>query len=306
MPLFILLIFSIGQIAYSTRFQTESKTKTKSTIKVNLHSLGQTSRLHMGPVRKIDLPKDASVYWEGWVKFFRYENGTHYDAPKAFFQNDEYFHQRMLKPLRKLKDKLGKLSIPDRASFYMVIYNHTISFYTSRQRILMLAFDNLNLDFIRMIPEDKPLGGGIKDLGDFDEGMCLEIIAKVPAFELKEYTPFYKGKDQTWVICTDKRIDKKRIFKTLVLLKLRRQRRFGHIATNEHLKNLYKNRRESIDTLLKKNTSKRGELRVKTPRDGYWMLLNNWTKCTLSCGGGKSYQQWLCVPPKDGGKAMPR
>ena len=36
--------------------------------------------------------------------------------------------------------------------------------------------------------------------------------------------------------------------------------------------------------------------------DGYWIILQQWSQCTLKCGGGKSYLQRMCVPPKEGGK----
>jgi hypothetical protein len=36
--------------------------------------------------------------------------------------------------------------------------------------------------------------------------------------------------------------------------------------------------------------------------DGYWIVLQNWSQCTLKCGGGKSYLQRMCVPPNMGGK----
>ena len=35
---------------------------------------------------------------------------------------------------------------------------------------------------------------------------------------------------------------------------------------------------------------------------GYWILLQDWTKCSQKCGGGFSYQQRMCVPPKAGGR----
>jgi len=38
------------------------------------------------------------------------------------------------------------------------------------------------------------------------------------------------------------------------------------------------------------------------PKDGYWILLQDWTECSLKCGGGTSWQQFMCVPPKNGGK----
>lgn len=307
LTLFILVILTIGKLSLSEELKAATATATNvqatTAAQIAVKTTNQDKRIKLGPITTIDLPKDAQVYWEGWVKFFHYDNTTHYERPKAFYQNDEYFHQRIKKPADKLKDTNGLLRIPDRGSFYLVVYNHTLSFYNNRERILMFAYDHLNLDYIKMLPEDKLTEGGIKDLGDFDEGKCIEITAKIPTVELKEFTPFYKGRYQIWVICNDKILDKKKLFKTLIKLKLRRQRQFGQMATNDYLKRLYKGQRESIDRMLKRNpASNRKGMAVEKPRDGYWILLNNWTKCTLSCGGGKSYQQWMCVPPKNGGK----
>ena len=38
-----------------------------------------------------------------------------------------------------------------------------------------------------------------------------------------------------------------------------------------------------------------------TTVNGYWIIIQNWTDCSLRCGGGKSYLQRLCIPPKFGG-----
>ena len=39
------------------------------------------------------------------------------------------------------------------------------------------------------------------------------------------------------------------------------------------------------------------------PTDGYWIMLQDWTQCSLKCGGGISTLHRMCVPPKTGGKA---
>lgn len=36
-------------------------------------------------------------------------------------------------------------------------------------------------------------------------------------------------------------------------------------------------------------------------KDGAWVTLQEWTECTLACGGGKSYKHRMCVPPAGGG-----
>jgi len=40
----------------------------------------------------------------------------------------------------------------------------------------------------------------------------------------------------------------------------------------------------------------------KNPSNGYWVILQNWSQCTLKCGGGRSYLHRICFPPKNGGK----
>jgi hypothetical protein len=48
--------------------------------------------------------------------------------------------------------------------------------------------------------------------------------------------------------------------------------------------------------------AKKGGVVVADPKDGYWMVLQTWTQCSLKCGGGVSTMQRMCVPPKNGGK----
>ena len=49
-----------------------------------------------------------------------------------------------------------------------------------------------------------------------------------------------------------------------------------------------------------KSDKKNGEPLPKI--DGYWKIIQSWSQCTLKCGGGKSYLQRICIPPKNGGK----
>jgi len=37
-------------------------------------------------------------------------------------------------------------------------------------------------------------------------------------------------------------------------------------------------------------------------QDGEWVIIQEWGPCSLTCGGGKSYLQRLCKPPKGNGK----
>lgn len=55
--------------------------------------------------------------------------------------------------------------------------------------------------------------------------------------------------------------------------------------------------KESSNGKLKVNFNSKEKM-----TDGYWIVLQTWSQCTLKCGGGKSFLQRMCVPPKNGGK----
>ena len=37
-------------------------------------------------------------------------------------------------------------------------------------------------------------------------------------------------------------------------------------------------------------------------KDGYWIVLQDWSQCSLACGGGKQFLQRMCMPPRNGGR----
>ena len=89
----------------------------------------------------------------------------------------------------------------------------------------------MHIDYIIPIPEDKPLHCGIRDLGNFNEGKCIEIIARIP-IGFGGFKPnSLNGFAQTWIICNDKNKDKQKLLMMLLKLKVRRQRDFGEKRT---------------------------------------------------------------------------
>ena len=101
-----------------------------------------------------------------------------------------------------------------------------------------------------------------------------------------------------WIVCSDNTEAKAKLLTTLLKLKLKSQRKHGSVMTLDSI-NLAKKGKKTLGSVLPKKP-KTGTF-VK-PVDGYWIMLQDWTDCTLKCGGGKSYQQFMCVPPKNGGK----
>jgi len=56
------------------------------------------------------------------------------------------------------------------------------------------------------------------------------------------------------------------------------------------------------ELVLKKKQLLEEKNKVK-PKDGYWVIIQEWSQCSLKCGGGETVLQRMCVPPKAGGRA---
>jgi len=159
---------------------------------------------------------------------------------------------------------------------------------------------------MRTVFEDDQKSGGITDFGDFSEGSCSKAITR-------------ESRKIVWIICFQSNSFKKIFIDLLRNLKINEQHEDGIIAIKNNNKG--PNKKDTIQDLLgldKKNdqlknnpnlvTDKNGNLVVKFNStenhqliDGYWIILQDWSQCSLKCGGGTSTLQRMCIPPKYGG-----
>ena len=244
---------------------------------------------------------EGDIFFQGWVRYYHYISQKHQKRPRLFFQNDKYYHQRINKEKLKLGDKYGDYKIPNKAGFFMVVKNETLSLYSERSvgGYQDGVIDGLNFNFIDHVSKRSPGLYGIKDFGEHVLGSCLEIFVRIP----KTYNPVYNKVKQPhynsfWIICTDKKKDKLKILKTLIKLKVNFQEKHKDPLLIMHDEKERKEDEKRTPKLLSKAQKKD----LKSPKDGYWFLLQDWTTCTLRCGGGWSYKHFMCIPPKAGGK----
>jgi len=155
---------------------------------------------------------------------------------------------------------------------------------------------------MRPVYEDDRKIGGITNFGDFSEGSCTKIITRD------------SGKI-VWIICFEKVSVKSNFIELLRTLKIDEQHDDGIIAlkhgnNNGRNKNTLQNilNPNGIDpvtgqTKLNNDNGNLGVSFNSTQKltDGYWIVLQDWTQCSLKCGGGTSTLQRMCVPPKHGG-----
>jgi len=234
---------------------------------------------------------NAEVYFQGWVRYYHYSLATsdHIKEPRLFFQNNRFFSQRIKKPTHKSKDKHGLRAIPNKAAYFAVLYKDNLAIFDSRHDILTKQVDNLQIKYLADIPEDDLFKGSVTNMGDFPTGSCVDIEARIPhAFKgakVKNY----------WIVCFDSPKDKGKFMTTLVKLRVKFQHKRNPIPVTKHSKG--KHDKHAMAAATKKEGAS-----ATTILDGYWIMLQNWTSCSLKCGGGKSYQHWMCNPPKNGGK----
>ena len=243
---------------------------------------------------------EGPVFWEGWIKYFHYDNGGKVDRPKHFFINEQYYHQNALKSEIKQTDNIGKIKIPTKFDFFAKLLPNNFNILFSREHDFMRNVETLNLDIIKPVPEDKRLKGGIEDLGDFEEGKCIQISTVVPVI-FKE--TFYSGSDsgfsEHWIICTDDAKSKAKLLGTLIKLKIIKQKSLGITERTDQPKRKKPTLSSELATVNTPQVEKPPGWKII---DGYWILLSDWSECSLKCGGGSSYQQWMCIPPRRGGK----
>jgi hypothetical protein len=164
--------------------------------------------------------------------------------------------------------------------------------------------DSFNIEDIKNIYENENINikkgeTGIEDLGNLNsnegEGYCLK-------FNIKDQN------NSIYIICFDSLSEKTKIKNLGRDLKIQNQHKNGIYLIEEGQKSPQNNEQNnesiSISSLISHKSKKTKDCneKPKKPIDGYWIILQNWSQCSLKCGGGISTLHRMCIPQKRGGK----
>ena len=251
-----------------------------------------------------------SAIWKGWVKYFYYEQDKKFSGPLDFFVNNHYFKQRVLKTRLLSKGHLPDeesnsennnlyINIPSKFNFFATLTPFYLQISGTRKNPLTTKLESLNIETIDPLHKTDNEKTGLKEIGTFTEGKCFDLSTH----KLKSYTKNFlpapgEFKDSTavhWIICLEDGSSYKQLVDLLTSLledkeKARNRENISQDGTD------FKKKIEEGDIERYKGYDANEKL------DGYLVRINDWTQCTLKCGGGFSYQQWKCIPPKEGGK----
>jgi hypothetical protein len=169
----------------------------------------------------------------------------------------------------------------------------------------MQTSDSLVIDFIKAVPEDDQFNGGIKNFGKFSEGSCFEAKTVRPfdLFNAKTSGTAHPktGQDEFWLLCLDEDSAKTQLMNLLIKLKIKKQKAAGIFASLTPTATAQGGQggANTISSLLSPPLPNDPKA---TSIDGRWILLQDWTTCSQKCGGGRSFQHMMCIPPRKGGK----
>jgi len=308
----ILIIFScFVDIHHATKSKSKtlakfrSKAASKFLTKANSGFLKYTK----AKVAKDDKKKEKDgkgkqtpenkILWEGWMKYFHFETFRTIRKPSEFFVNYSYYSQKVPKADLKSVDKNGLYKfITGPNLFYGVLLPETLNILSERTHHYSKTVETMDVDLIKPVDPTDPLKGSIKDLGSFDEGHCISVQQIKPSGYQNGFIPLREDattKNDSWIFCFENAGAKDNFYATLMTYRVLRQKE------------------QKISLVVRESQVK--EIVHKTPQyeryegsdaqpaiDGFLQLMQDWSQCTLKCGGGETYQQWKCVPPKSGGK----
>jgi len=240
---------------------------------------------------------EKTIKWEGWVRYFkaRYQE----KKPKTFINNPSFLKQKYKKQENRnnllKQEENGNYVIPSDIDFYAVIIDDKINILSNQNLHLRNTVDTLNLHYVKPVKK----GQGIVSLGKVKEGHCLRIDLVLPK-HLK-YTPDYKitdtGVKENWIICIEyeKRYND---FVQEIVIKTRKLQEFQFKGMcgmekrpifNSLGKDISASQVNTVNMKMKKDSKN---------VDGHWVVLQDWTQCSVLCGEGVQFQQRICIPPK--------
>merc|ERR1711957_75332 len=149
---------------------------------------------------------------------------------------------------------------------------------TGRDAEVVKTYDEISIQNLDEMVEMQtfPKGKGIEDFGNFDEGYC---------FRLNQIHPI----TQVYVICASDQETKINFMQYMKKMKCTIQRDQGIVLLPEGPRsaNNDPNKPKTISGMLnpKMEAEKKKKAGVPALIDGYWIVLQTWSQCTLKCGG---------------------
>ena len=207
--------------------------------------------------------KDQNINWEGWIKYCSFyaaldQNIDMIIHDLPFFKNTYYLAE---KQKSFIFNNTVDDYIPDDTSFYLVLHkNGQISISNSKLKKESMIYDSLDISNVKEIYNNKT-NSGIRN---------LPCVNNMTCYQINEIT------NRELVICLEDKLPASKLISLIKNKKIEQLKKDGKYAY--FLAN---------NIMLNKNDV-----------DPYWKVLQDWSTCTVKCGGGTQTLQRICMKSK--------
>lgn len=229
-------------------------------------------------------PDEYGIAMRGWAKFLEFDGMGELNL--KFYLNPEWKEQQKKPFDEEAEDEFGAIEIPGPDMFYFVVGPKGLMALTSRRNNIAKVTKVMPINIMKPIVKTKKgLTGGVEDLGNFREGFCWKVVM---------------DDDREWIMCTPSITLKEDWMDAITKVK-----GMASIMTSE-LKSL-----EGEVSLDETDWTKTPPAYDQTGPDGEkievlagsdprptqseWRNLQDWSTCTLECGGGTQTLHRECI-----------
>lgn len=162
-------------------------------------------------------------------------------------------------------------------NFYFIVTDKEIAVFPDNKMDEKSVINHLSISSLYDVDNGKEaLSGGVCDLGNFKEGFCYELKGVRNAIDFR------------WIICSDTYEEKSTFMNAVAKLKIKKS------ATEPKVNKSQNTNVKILSEII--NPKPKDE--NKTDDKSKWVVIQDWSACTLACGGGYQYKQKYCFQPK--------
>lgn len=222
------------------------------------------------------------VFKKGWLKYLIL---TQNDSRSfnQFNKNQAFYEQATHKNYQNIaKDDYGVLEVPDSFHFFFYLTSDSLYIVSARKNSIAktLKIVNFKTDNLKI----NEYLSGVEDQGNYQEGYCFKLRVKNCGFS------------EFLILCSDSLAEKKDWMKRISILQNRCQNPNPHIINEAVIESNIKSSNQ-----YESNYTENIAYLPQSKIDGRWIILHDWSTCTLACGGGTQTLHRFCIPPSDGG-----